>query len=93
MDSRPDSSYSDHVHRVAAYDTLREVANQLAGLLVARKNAAPTDEERDRWQREHLEMRRRVDTIDSAAADDVARATDLIVTRLQELRAETKQDQ
>jgi hypothetical protein len=71
---------------------LREVANQLAGQLVARQDAAPTETERDRWQHEHLAMRRRVNAIDSAAADDVSEATDSIVARLRELRAEAEQD-
>jgi hypothetical protein len=47
---------------VAEYDTLREVVNQLAGLLVARQRAAaPADA--DGWRLEHRALRDGLDQI------------------------------
>jgi hypothetical protein len=51
--------------RSPAYETLREVANQLAGLLVARQLAADSDTEPEAqaWRREHRALRARLDEI------------------------------
>jgi len=53
----------DQVTRIADYEALREVANQLAGLLVARQLAAGTDEEAQAWRHEHLALRKRLEEI------------------------------
>ncbi len=53
----------DQVTRIADYEALREVANQLAGLLVARQRAAGTDEEAQAWRHEHRALRTRLEEI------------------------------
>ena len=53
----------DQVTRTADYEALREVANQLAGLLVARQRAAGTREEAQAWRHEHRALRARLDEI------------------------------
>src|SRR6266545_4498019 len=54
----------DQVTLIADYEALREVANQLAGLLVARQRAAGTDEEAQTWRREHRGLRARLEDIE-----------------------------
>lgn len=51
------------VTEIADYEALREVANQLAGLLVARQRTASSDEEAQAWRLEHRALRARLDDI------------------------------
>jgi len=51
------------VTQIADYEALREVANQLAGLLVARQRAADSDQEAQAWRLEHRALRARLDAI------------------------------
>jgi hypothetical protein len=53
----------DQVTRIADYEALREVANQLAGLLVARQLAAGSEEEAQAWRHEHRTLRARLEGI------------------------------
>jgi hypothetical protein len=78
----------DQVTRTAAYDTLREVANRLGGLLVARQLAADTDQEAQAWRREHLDLRDRLDEI-QPGTPEVAEALEAWSRRLAELRGGT----
>ena len=62
----PSNNVDPIVHQVteiADYEALREVANQLAGLLVARQRAAASDEEARAWRLEHRALRARLDDI------------------------------
>jgi hypothetical protein len=80
----------DQVTRMAAYETLREVANQLAGLLVARRLAAgpDTEPEAQAWRREHRELRDRLDEI-QPGTPEVAEAIEEWSRRLAVLRGRT----
>jgi hypothetical protein len=78
----------DQVTRTAAYETLREVANQLAGLLVARQLHADTDQEAQAWRREHLDLRDRLDEI-QPGTPEVATAIEEWSRRLAVLRGGT----
>lgn len=75
----------DQVTRIANYEALREVANQLAGLLVARQRAAGTDEQAQAWRHEHRTLRARLEHIqpDTPA---VTEALDQWSDRLAQLR-------
>lgn len=53
----------NRVIQIADYEALREIANQLAGLLVARQRAAGSDEEAQAWRHEHRELRARLERI------------------------------
>jgi len=62
----PSNNADPIVHQVteiADYEALREVANQLAGLLVARQRTAATGEEAQAWRLEHRVLRARLDDI------------------------------
>lgn len=63
MASNDANAIVDQVTLMADYEALREVANQLAGLLVARQRAAGTDQEAHAWRREHRALRARLDDI------------------------------
>jgi hypothetical protein len=73
------------VTRIADYEALRELANQLTGLLVARQRAAGSDEEAQAWRLEHRMLRARLDGIqpDTPA---VTEALDEWSERLAQLR-------
>lgn len=68
------------------YETLRELANHLAGLLYARERFAPADAQA-RWRDEHRAVRARVADIEPGTAE-VRRALDELSARLRELRAD-----
>jgi hypothetical protein len=74
---------------VAAYDSLREFANQLIGTLNYRLNATDDLEEKERWRAERRAVRRRVDAVSADRADQVEEVTEAIAQRLRELRGET----
>ncbi len=57
------SGVVDQVTSTADYDTLREVVNQLAGLLVARQRAAKWAEDAWPWRQEHRALLARLDQI------------------------------
>jgi hypothetical protein len=62
----PSNNADPIVHQVteiADYEALREVANQLAGLLVARQRTTTSDEEARAWRLEHRALRARLDDI------------------------------
>lgn len=82
-DSNPD--VGDQVTRVADYDALRDVANQLAGLLVARQRGARTPGEAAAWRQEHRDLRTRLDEI-RPGAPEVSAALQEWGTRLADLR-------
>lgn len=63
MSSNDADAIVDRITRIADYEALREVANQLAGLLVARQRAAATDEEAQAWRHEHRTVRARLEDI------------------------------
>ena len=74
MSSNDANALLDQQTRIAGYETLREVANQLAGLLVARQLAAGTDREAQAWRNEHRALRDRLDQIQpgtTAVADTI----------------------
>jgi hypothetical protein len=75
----------DQIEAQARYETLREVVNQLAGVLVSRQRSAPPHEQ-VRWREEHKAIRARLDAIDPGTPD-VDDALDQWSARLRELRA------
>jgi hypothetical protein len=75
----------DRVTQIANYEALREVANQLAGLLVARQRTAPSDEEAQAWRHEHRELRARLEGI-QPDTPPVTEALDEWSNRLTQLR-------
>jgi hypothetical protein len=77
----------DHVTHAADYEALREVANQLAGLLVARQRAAGTPEEAQVWRHEHRALRARLDEI-QPGTQAVAEALQEWSGRLEQLRGD-----
>jgi len=78
----------NQVIQIADYEALREIANQLVGLLVARQRTAPSDEEAQAWRHEHRELRARLEGIqpDTPA---VTEALDQWSNRLAQLRGGT----
>lgn len=77
------------VESQARYEALRDVANQLAGVLVARQRSAPAAE-RGRWREEHKAVRARLAAIDPATPD-VDDALARWSARLRELRGGSDQ--
>jgi hypothetical protein len=84
-ESRTDAEW---IQIVAAYDTLREGANQLIGALNHRLNATDDPEEKERWRAERRAVRRRVDAVSADRADQVEEVTEAILQRLNELEGE-----
>jgi hypothetical protein len=79
------ASMVDQVTRTADYDALRELVNQISGLLVARQRAAEAGEA-EVWRNEHRSLRAALDQIEPgtpAVADALRRWGD----RLQALRS------
>jgi hypothetical protein len=74
-----------HVTDIADYDALREIANQLAGLLVARQRGAPTLAEARRWREEHRKIRLALDQIQPGTSA-VTQARRQWAARIAELR-------
>ena len=70
---------------MARYEALREVVNQLAGVLVARQRTAETADT-DRWRDEHRAVRAELQDIEpgTPAVDE---ALDRWTRRLRQLRA------
>jgi DNA invertase Pin-like site-specific DNA recombinase len=73
------------VANLADYDTLREVVNQLAGLLVDRQRSAGTSDEAEAWRLEHRTLRAQLDDIQPGTTA-VTEALDRWSRRLAELR-------
>lgn len=76
------------VAEIADYEALREVANQLAGVLVARQRAAASDEEVRAWRLEHRALRARLDDI-QPRTPEVTQALNQWSDRLTQLREDT----
>lgn len=53
------------------YDAMREAANRLRGLYVARQNEATTEEDRERWLEKQIDVRIEADEVDTYSLDDV----------------------
>ncbi|WP_282858898.1 hypothetical protein [Pseudoclavibacter helvolus] len=53
------------------YDAMREAANRLRGLYVARQNEATTEEDRERWLEKQIGVRIEADEVDTYSLDDV----------------------
>lgn len=85
MSSNDADALVDQVAQMADYEALREVANQLAGLLVARQRAASTDEEAQAWRTEHRALRARLDQL-QPGSPAVADALQAWSQRLAQLR-------
>jgi hypothetical protein len=85
MSSSDADALVNQVSGMADYEALREVANQLAGLLVARQRAAGTDEEAQIWREEHRGVRVRLDDI-QPGTPAVVEALQAWSGRLAELR-------
>jgi regulator of replication initiation timing len=84
----PSNNADPIVHQVteiADYEALREVANQLAGLLVARQRTATSDEEARAWRLEHRALRARLDDI-QPHTPAVTEALEQVGNRLVQLR-------
>jgi len=73
------------VTQIADYEALREIANQLAGLLVARQRAAQTDTQAQAWRHEHRQLRARLEGI-QPNTPAVTQALDEWSNRLAQLR-------
>jgi hypothetical protein len=63
MSSNDADAIVRQVTLMSEYEALREVANQLAGLLVARQRAADTDLQAQAWRHEHRALRARLEAI------------------------------
>jgi hypothetical protein len=85
MSSNDANTIVDQVTLMANYEALREVANQLAGVLVARQRAAGTDEQAHAWRHEHRALRARLDDI-QPGTPEVAEALEEWSGRLHALR-------
>jgi hypothetical protein len=83
-----DTAIVAQVTDLADYETLREIVNQLAGLLVARWRAAGTAHEAAAWRLEHRELRARLDQIQPGTAA-VSEALEQWNSRLAALRGHT----
>lgn len=82
-------SDDEYIRKVVAYDTMREVANQLGGALLHRKRHSDDPQEQERLQTERLELRRKVDSVPgSAPVEDIEQVTSAIAQRLEEVRAD-----
>jgi hypothetical protein len=79
------AAIEDQVVALANYDALREVVNQLAGLLVARQRSAGEAGEAEAWRLEHRALRDQLDQIRPGTAA-VAQALERWSARLAELR-------
>ncbi|PPF45522.1 hypothetical protein C5B85_08130 [Pseudoclavibacter sp. AY1F1] len=53
------------------YDAMREAANRLRGLYVARQNEATTEEERQRWLEKQISVRIEADAVDTFSLEAV----------------------
>jgi hypothetical protein len=85
MTSGDAASIGDQVTATADYDALRELVNQISGLLVARQRAAEPDEA-EVWRQEHRSLRAALDEIEPgtpAVAEALRRWSD----RLHALRS------
>jgi hypothetical protein len=85
MPSSDADAIVDQVTRVADYEALREVANQLAGLLVARQRTAGNDQQAGIWREEHRALRARLEGIQPGTSA-VTEALQEWSDRLHELR-------
>jgi hypothetical protein len=85
MSSSDAEAVMNQVAQMADYEALREVANQLAGLLVARQRAATTDEQAQTWRAEHQVLRARLDQL-QPGSPAVAEALQEWSQRLAQLR-------
>ena len=85
MASRDAAAIVRQVTDLADYDTLRELVNQLAGLLVDRQRSAGTPGEAEAWRREHRALRAQLDEIQPGTAA-VTQALGRWSLRLAELR-------
>ena len=77
----------DQVVAVARYEALRDIVNDLAGVLIARQRSAPADQQA-RWRDEHRGIRARLTTIEPGTPE-VDDALDQWSARLRELRADS----
>ena len=85
MSSNDADAIVGQVAVMADYEALREVANQLAGLLVARQRTADTHQHAQAWRQEHRALRARLEDI-QPGTPAVAEALGEWSGRLQALR-------
>ncbi len=85
MSSNDPEAIVQQVAEIADYEALREIANQLAGLLVARQRAASSDDEAQAWRLEHRMLRARLDSV-QRNTPAVAEALEQLSNRLAQLR-------
>jgi hypothetical protein len=85
MASNQGDQIVDQVEAQARYAALREIVNQLAGVLVARQRTVPADQQ-FLWRDEHRAIRTRLGTIEPGTPE-VDEALDRWSARLRELRA------
>lgn len=75
----------DKMRRVARFDTMTEIANQLSGALLADERVAATDQERDELKAQRQRIRRQVRYADP---DDAGQVDRLIADWAAQLRAQ-----
>lgn len=63
------------------YDAMREAANRLRGLYVARQNEAGAEEDRQRWLEKQIGVRAEVDEVDTYSLEAVQRLRASLVAR------------
>lgn len=65
------------------YDAMREAANRLKGIYVARQTTASSELERDQWLQKQIAVAVEVDDVDSYSLQDVQALRASFVARLQ----------
>lgn len=64
------------------YDAMREAANRLRGLYVARQNQAGSEQERQHWLEKQIAVRLEADEVDTYSLDAVQALRASFVARL-----------